>query len=420
MPSVKSIPLHKAVNKKAKPTPPTAVSLHKLLQPNFPLPINLSWQQWRTRYDLKAAEAAVVKCAGLNPTFSRENFRVESLDVPVEIDKKFFQKKTRRDKMGGSQICMNELEVSIPGTENHVVLVHGYGASKGFFYRNYRDIVLGTNSTLHALDWLGYGRSSRVAVNLPRFPTRQEGVHYGEEFFLSAFEQWRQKRRIQKFTFVAHSMGAYLACSYASKHPDKVEKIVLVSPASVNRTIHSIPESEFSPVYPLTGGDSLSPHIGLVPKPPTWFKWMWEQHWSPFSLVRMAGFLGPKLTSGWTSRRFSELPRADQEALQIYAYAMFNAPGSGEYLLNYFLACGGTGRWPLVERLSKVMCPTLWLYGDSDWMPPEGGAEAVKRLRAMGRHAEIEVVPESGHHLYLDNAERFCDLVVGFLNRMHV
>lgn len=411
---MKSVPL-RAVNKKIQPTPPTAVSLHKILQPKFPLPLKQSFQQWKNRHDLESAERAVLRCVGLDPACPKDGFSVRSLNVPVEIEQKFvrpslwerFKNKTSNSH---PEAVINELEVSAPGAKNHVVLVHGYGACKGFFYRNFKDLSKGTNSTLHALDWLGYGRSTRVDAHLPRFPTRQEGIKFSEEFFLGSFENWRQKRGIEKFTLVAHSMGAYLACAYASQFPDRVEKIVLVSPASVNRTTHSIPEQE------LENPQLASPHIGPVPKPPSWFSWMWEQHWSPFALVRLSWFLGPKITSGWTCRRFAELPEADQHALQQYSYAMFNAKGSGEYHLNYFLACGGAGRWPLAERLSKVQCPTLWMYGDRDWMPPEGGKEAVKRLRELGRKAELEVVPDSGHHLYLDNTEVFRDLAVKFIN----
>lgn len=394
-----------------EPTAPSGIPLRRIFQPVFPLSLRESIRQWTQRGHLRQAEEALLDCVGLNPSNPQNDFTSRSLDVPVTPAHNSVARRWE-----GRQLTINELEVTKAGalTQKHVVFLHGYGASKGYFFRNFKKLA--EHHSIHALDWLGYGLSTRPTPNLPKFAKLSEAVKYGERWFLEPFESWRQNRNIEKVTIVAHSLGAYLACLYASMNPEKVEKLVLVSPASVNRTSASIPiEVLYSNLNDPERDQISAPLTGIIPEVPRWFQRLWELHWSPFALVRNSGPLGPKLTSGWTSRRFSRLPVRAQEALQDYSYRMFNAAGSGEYLLNYFLASGGLGRWPVVERLAGLQCPTLWLYGSHDWMDVAGGEEAVRRLRARGLEAEIQTLENSGHHLYLDNELAFCEAVLRFI-----
>lgn len=400
-----------STKKLAQPTAPSGIPLRRIFQPVFPLPLRESFRQWTQRSQIRQAEETLLDCVGLNPSNSWGDFIARSLDVPVTPAHNSVSRKWR-----GRQLTMNELEVSKVGVpaDRHVVFVHGYGASKGYFFQNFKKLA--EISSVHALDWLGYGLSTRPTPKLPKFSKLSDGVKYGESWFLEPFESWRKHRNIEKFTIIAHSLGAYLACAYASMNPERVEKLVLVSPASVNRTSASISaEMLYKNLNDLERKRVLAPLTGRTPQVPGWFQRLWELHWSPFALVRNLGPWGPKLTSGWTSRRFANLPAHTQKRLHDYSYRMFNAVGSGEYLLNYFLAAGGIGRWPLAERLGELQCPTLWLYGSHDWMDVAGGKEAVRRLKARGLKAEISTLEDSGHHLYLDNEPAFSKAVLRFM-----
>lgn len=52
------------------------------------------------------------------------------------------------------------------------------------------------------------------------------------------------------------------------------------------------------------------------------------QHGLALYFVRWSGPLGPRLVSGWTSRRFSQLPEEEAQALHDYSYALFRQRGS--------------------------------------------------------------------------------------------
>lgn len=43
----------------------------------------------------------------------------------------------------------------------------------------------------------------------------------------------REKTGIDNMTVVAHSLGGYISVAYTLKHPERVSKLVLVSPAGV-------------------------------------------------------------------------------------------------------------------------------------------------------------------------------------------
>lgn len=301
---------------------------------------------------------------------------------------------------------INEFEITRVGepVDKNLVVLHGYGAGLAFFYRNLDQLSSMTNWRTHALDLLGYGRSSR-----PKFKIRSKGLLDGiietENFFIDALERWRQAKGIDKFTLVAHSMGAYLGASYATKYPGRVEKLMLVSPAGV-------PRSEYS--LPLDG--SKPKPLKTKSKTPLWFHYLWESHVSPFSLVRNTGPLGPRFVSGWTSRRFAHLPADEAKDLHLYTYNIFNAPGSGEYALNYLLAPGAHGRRPLAERAAEIPCDTLWVYGDHDWMDIRGGQEACYNIdRFSNYRSQVITISNSGHHIYLDNSAEFNQKVLNFI-----
>lgn len=52
-----------------------------------------------------------------------------------------------------------------------------------------------------------------------------------------------------------------------------------------------------------------------------------------------------------------------------------------------------------------VPVPVLILYGDSDWISFPEVPRYTKRLRDLGVPAELVIIPEAGHHLYMDNTE---------------
>lgn len=385
------------------PTPPSGIPLSKIFSNTFPLSVSDAYEQWKNRKKLKEAEAGVLSTL---PFFPEADGTRIGRSVQVDVGNGNFV----------NEFEVEQLNVAENVEQNDLVVLHGYGAGLAFFYRNFDALSSVPGWKLHALDLLGYGCSSR-----PKFEIKSkdpyESIHECEDFFIDAIEKWRIAKGIERFTFVAHSMGAYFASAYSMKYPGHIKKLVLVSPAGVSRSslsISAIEQRKKDRNAPLESGQKLV-------KVPAWFNFLWECHVSPFSLVRYTGPLGPRFVSGWTARRFANLPPREADALHKYVYVIFNAPGSGEYMLNYLLAPGAYARWPLAERAKDITCDTVWMYGANDWMDVNGGKEAcenIQRVTGSSEKPPLYIVKNAGHHIYLDNPKDFNELVISVMKEV--
>jgi cardiolipin-specific phospholipase len=197
-----------------------------------------------------AEECSTVARVGLVP-LSGKNRQINTLIIhqnssPSSIhtsEAAVESKDQETDDQGRTPIAQTRLDIKsaaedesvisppAPG-ERAIVVCHGYGAGLGFFFRNYLSLSQIPNSKVYAIDWLGMGSSSR-----PDFKFRHTSktsvnqvVKDSEDFFIEGLEEWRQIQKIEKMVLVGHSLGGYLSTVYALKYPERVEKLVLVSP----------------------------------------------------------------------------------------------------------------------------------------------------------------------------------------------
>jgi cardiolipin-specific phospholipase len=400
-------------------------------------------------------------------------------------------------QLSGKNRSINEFSVTrlndpadIP--QHNLVMLHGYGAGLAFFYKNFEALSRRPGWRLFALDMPGMGRSSRPPFKISA-KDREGKIEEAESWFVDALEEWRIKRRLERFTLLGHSLGGYMATAYALKYPGRLEKLILASPVGIPEDPYAmaseLPDSESSSTQQAVEVDA---NVGAAPLPssedgnnanmlparssqekhrpeeqqptrrpyPKWLVYLWDANVSPFSFVRWAGPLGPRLVSGWTSRRFSHLPAGEAQALHDYSYSLFRQRGSGEYALAYVLAPGAFARSPLIRRIGQVGrgfvpestpgvdfsklssrtetvngvlgrrelgLPVTLMYGEHDWMDVKGGRAAVKKLdearkaatASMSQEdaskdrgsAKVSVLREAGHHVYLDGYDEFNEMM---------
>lgn len=369
--------------------------------------------------------------------------------------------------LSGKNRALNEVCVERVGehVDETLVMVHGYGAGLGFFYKNFEPISRIPGLKLYALDMLGMGNSSRPSFKI-HAKDKEAQVIEAENWFIDALEEWRKARRIERFTLLGHSLGGYLAVSYAIKYPGRLKKLILASPVGIPEDPYavsaSMPEPQESTMQneftqdqqsttetstaPVSKAAATTPNAPKRPLP-GWLVWLWDANISPFSVVRMTGPLGPRFVSGWSSRRFNHLPPDEAQALHNYSFSIFKQKGSGEYALAYVLAPGAYARRPIINRIHQVGrqviprpegdngssssslavketgIPVVFMYGENDWMDVAGGLAAEEKLKAAKAEAllhgtdeekrnengsaRVVIVPKAGHHLYLDNPDHF-------------
>ncbi|MBT0606953.1 alpha/beta fold hydrolase [Aequorivita echinoideorum] len=96
-----------------------------------------------------------------------------------------------------------------------VVLLHGFLESSTMW--NYLIPKLSEKNTVLILDFPGHGKSETVHET------------HSMELMADVVNSLLKELKIQKATFVGHSMGGYVALAYAEKYVDSVEKLILLN-----------------------------------------------------------------------------------------------------------------------------------------------------------------------------------------------
>jgi cardiolipin-specific phospholipase len=146
-------------------------------------------------------------------------------------------------ELSGKDRALNEFSVERLGeeVENNLVMLHGYGAGLGFFYRNFESLSRAEGWKVFALDLLGMGRSSRPTFKI-HAKDKEGKISETESWFVDALEEWRIKRGLDKFTLLGHSLGGYLAVAYALKYPGHLNKLILASPVGIPEDPYAVDE----------------------------------------------------------------------------------------------------------------------------------------------------------------------------------
>ena len=341
-------------------------------------------------------------------------------------------------KLSGKNRALNEFSVERVGEQHdqNLVMLHGYGAGLGFFYKNFEGLSRGQGWKIYALDLLGMGRSSRPPFKI-HAKDRQGSITEAENWFIDALEEWRIQKKIDRFTLLGHSLGGYMAVAYALKYPGHLNKLILASPVGIPEDPYAVnavmPDpsdstlpNEFTqdqdqtvsgsnpniPENAKTGDNNnflnarsktqaaastSDTNTPAAPRKalPKWLTYLWDANISPFSLVRWAGPLGPRFVSGWTSRRFSHLPPEEAQALHTYSYSLFKQRGSGEYALAYILAPGAFARSPLIRRIQGV---------GRQMIIPSGATTSSIAVAEQRRETGIPIVMMYGENDWMDIA----------------
>lgn len=371
-----------------------------------------------------------------------------------------------KEELPSAKLAVSDLSQPV----KDVVLVHGYAASLGLFIDNFDSLSSVPGIKIHAIDLLGFGLSSR-----PKFPNfksdTKEDIYKIEDWFIDAMEEWRIKRNINRFVLIGHSFGGYLSSAYVMKYNKKlidastktnynmIDKLILLSPVGVERSIYSLMKDENNSkidpkqvkaennslpnvpltreitdnqedlIYDRTTNYRSSNEDGSISEERKIIKYLWRHNVSPFSIVRNLGPAKSKYIGKWTTHRFSHVYYKDIQHFQNvhdYMYRIFNGAGSGEYAITRVLDYGAVAKLPLVERIPKMVVeekiPTLWLYGDKDWMNENAGMEANDEINRLSinqwntKLSSFSLITNAGHHLYLDNPAETARKIFSFLN----
>lgn len=317
------------------------------------------------------------------------------------------------------------------GEEAPLVLLHGYMNGALYFYRNLIGLADHAKS-VYALDMLGWGLSSRPPFDLDKNhkygkPKNQEEVDKyqtdaTEQVFVESLEAWRKAHNIPKMILAGHSMGGYMSVAYCEKYPERVERLILISPAGVPDDQNAEIEKRFANA-PLT----TRALIGLV-------RSLFNSGITPPAFVRkIPESRGRNMVNRYIEGRLPAITcPEEQSVLGEYLYTNAILPGSGEDCLSKVLKPTAFARKPTLHRIPHLKVKNVsFLYGQNDWMDPQGGVEVLEKVEQMKEKKErdnqshslpsIQVlgVKNAGHLLMLENWQEFNSAMAIALGRQH-
>jgi pimeloyl-ACP methyl ester carboxylesterase len=244
------------------------------------------------------------------------------------------------------------------GRGRPVILLHGYLGSWGLWQDTMA--YLGRYYRTYALDFWGFGESD----------TKQTETYVVQDF-VRMVDQFMDQLGIIQAPLVGHSMGGTVSLSTAIQFPNRVKKVVVIG-------------------SPITG-NSLSVLLKLFGmRPIGWV--VYHNLWAfKLSYRLLAPFYSSDKT--WTQMMDRDVSRTKLEA--------------------FFLSIGSLRRTDLRPRLNEIKVPVMGMFGTKDivvhpkqWKPLQQGVS----------HARIEIFPNAGHFIMLDNPTIFKETLRNFLD----
>jgi pimeloyl-ACP methyl ester carboxylesterase len=281
----------------------------------------------------------------------------------------------------GEQVRMAYMDVAAPQPNGRtVVLLHG----RNFPSSYWAPVIKTLNDAGYRVvvpDQIGFGKSSKPQGEL-HFDTLARNTIALLDFL-----------QIEKADIVAHSLGGMLAVRLARAYPERIAHLVLTAPIG------------------------LEDYRIYVPPTPT------EKILESEDRLTSEGYR-KQLETNYSLK----LP---PEQVTPFIDARFNIKGSAEYprWLRAFVSSGQMiYREPVVHEIPLISMPTLFIMGADDHnapgrpnapeaLRPKMGhnAELAKALASVMPRAQAEVIPNTGHLVFLEAPDKYDELVLKFL-----
>jgi proline iminopeptidase len=276
-----------------------------------------------------------------------------------------------------------------------VVFLHG-GPGLGIGDGGYDMEPLARKHALLMYDQRGSGRSQIVAD--PKLLT--------VEYQIRDLEEFRKHFKLERMTLVGLSWGAGLAALYASAHPERVERLLLVSPMPPAKTPYW--EQRTARINSLIGAHSaarLTDIRQLLPK---------ASDAETVALCREAFTIssGPYFLE--PPADLTELAGQRTQLIRERVAQMCDAPPAAlrNRFVVVFAVFDSLGDWDFRPLLGQIKAPALVVEGEKTNVPldaTKAWAEALPKGRLL-------LIPNAGHVHFIEQPAAFFKAADDFLS----
>lgn len=240
-----------------------------------------------------------------------------------------------------------------------VILLHGLGGDG----TNWAWTIPALAAKYHVYvpDQIGFGKSDKPIMN------------YRVATLVEFLDQFYQQLGIEKATLVGNSLGGWTAVAFAIAHPQKVDKLVLVSAAGYSPKRYrgeELPKEIYSVLNPSTTAD--------------------------MKRLFTAIFYDKKFTT-------------DSFIAQAFTNKLKRGDG---YTINSFIDSILRGDDVIDDKVKTIKAPTLVIWGRDDKLTPPAMADAFAQDISG---AQKIIFDQCGHMAMIEKAQEFNSALLKFL-----
>ena len=246
------------------------------------------------------------------------------------------------------------------GSDGNILLLHGLGASA----ERWTHVVPHLSKKYHLIipDLIGFGFSDKPSVD------------YTPEFFSQFIFDFLNTLGITKTSMIGSSLGGHIIAEFAITQSKMIEKIVLVSPSGImKQSTPTFDAYTLAALYPTPEGAKTA------------FQMMSGVHKE----------IDPTTIDGFIQRM--TLPNAKM-AFMSAILGIRNAVS-------------------LSDRLARILAPTLIVWGRQDTLIP---IVYSKDYVSSIKNCQFVEMENSGHTPFVEEPEKFSEIVLKFLNQKMV
>jgi len=257
------------------------------------------------------------------------------------------------------------------GSGDPILFIHGLGSYAPAWKKNIKDIS--NHNRCIAIDLPGYGHSSKGNYKASMSSYADDVIAFID------------KLGLEKVTLTGHSMGGQISMMTALAYPDKVDRLILVSPAGFET---------------------------FTPGQRQWFR----EVLSP-KAVELTSV--DNIISNLASN-FYKMPD-DAEFMITDRIAMRNAEDFDAYCYIIPECVKGMVDEPVYDYIERITVPTLVIFGEADNLIPNrflnpGKTETIARKgTAKLQNGELQLIAKAGHFVHFEKAEEVNKIISAFL-----
>jgi pimeloyl-ACP methyl ester carboxylesterase len=271
------------------------------------------------------------------------------------------------------------------GDRPPVVLLHGFPE---FWYGWRQQIPALAAAGFHAVapDLRGYNRSGKP----PRVRDYRTEVLVADVLALVR----HVARRTGRANIVGHDWGGVVAWHFAMRHPEAVERLVILNaphPAAYLRELRRSPAQLRR----------------------SWYVGFFQLPWLPEALIRFDDFAALRRLFERDPARRGAFTRSDIERY-ILAFAQPNALSGA---INYYRAVFREGPTRITRAVRRIDVPTLAIWGQNDrYLIPQ----LASGLEPWVTDLRVERLERASHWVQHDEPEAVNRLLLEFLSNKHI